>query len=113
MPRCFAYCRQRRSRQPSLKEKAYRERIMPPAGTVLIVSLEDSARADAPSTELVAFRMRLAGEPPYRWRLDCDERLVDSTSRPVEFTHFNRHLLRSKLNWMVSHEGSQIPSRKS
>ena len=64
-------------------EAAYRERIMPPAGAVLVVSLEDSARADAPSTELAASRMRLAGEPPYRWRLDYDERLVNSTSRPV------------------------------
>ena len=64
-------------------EAAYRERIKPPAGAVLVVSLEDSARADAPSTELAASRMRLAGEPPYRWRLDYDERLVDSTSRPV------------------------------
>ena len=64
-------------------EAAYRERIKPPAGAVLVVSLEDSARADVPSTELAASRMRLAGEPPYRWRLDYDERLVDSTSRPV------------------------------
>jgi len=64
-------------------EAAYLERIMPPAGAVLVVSLEDSARADAPSTELAASRMRLAGEPPYRWRLDYDERLVISTSRPV------------------------------
>ena len=64
-------------------EAAYLERIMPPAGAVLVVSLEDTARADAPSTELAASRMRLAGEPPYRWRLDYDERLVNSTSRPV------------------------------
>ena len=64
-------------------EATYLERIMPPAGAVLVVSLEDTARADAPSTELAASRMRLAGEPPYRWRLDYDERLVNSTSRPV------------------------------
>ena len=29
---------------------------------------------------------------------------------PLDFTRFNRHLLRSKLNWRVSHETSQIPS---
>ena len=29
----------------------------------------------------------------------------------MDFTRFNRHLLRSKLNWRVSHEGSQIPGR--
>ncbi len=68
----------------SLEGKAaYRERIAPPAGSVLVVSLEDSARADAPSIELAASRMRLAGGPPYLWRLDFDERLVDSKSRPV------------------------------
>ena len=27
----------------------------------------------------------------------------------VDFTRFNRHLLRSKLNWRASHEESQIP----
>ena len=27
----------------------------------------------------------------------------------LDFTRFNRHLLRSKLNWRVSHEESQIP----
>ena len=64
-------------------EAAYREPIKPPAGAVLVVSLEDSARADAPSTELASSRMRLVGEPPYRWRFDYDDRLVDSTSRPV------------------------------
>ena len=64
-------------------EAAFFERIMPPAGAVLVVTLEDTARADAPSTELAASRMRLAGEPPYPWRLDYDERLVSSTSRPV------------------------------
>jgi hypothetical protein len=28
----------------------------------------------------------------------------------LDFTRFNRHLLRSKLNCRVSHEESQIPS---
>ncbi len=64
-------------------EVLYRERIMPPAGAVLVVSLEDPARVDAPATELAAVRTRLAGGPPYRWRLDYDDRLVDSTSRAV------------------------------
>lgn len=60
-----------------------RERIMPPAGAVLVVSLEDTARVDAPATELATVRARLAGGPPYQWRLDYDDRLVDSTSRAV------------------------------
>jgi len=62
-------------------EALYQERILPPAGAVLIVSLEDTARADAPATELAVARMQLAAGPPYRWRLDYDERLVTSTSR--------------------------------
>ena len=64
-------------------EALYRERIMPPPGAVLVVSLEDTARADAPATELATSRMRLAAGPPYRWRLDYDERLLTSTSRTV------------------------------
>lgn len=64
-------------------EALYRERIMPPAGAVLVVSLEDTARLDAPATELAAVRTRLAGGPPYRWRLDYDDRLVEASSRPV------------------------------
>ena len=56
---------------------------MPPVGAVLVVSLEDTARADAPATELASSSMRLVAGPPYRWRLDYDERLVTSTSRTV------------------------------
>ncbi len=29
----------------------------------------------------------------------------------VDVTRFNRHLLRSKLNWSDSHEDSEIPGR--
>jgi hypothetical protein len=29
----------------------------------------------------------------------------------LDVTRFNRHLLRSKLNWSDSHEESEIPSR--
>ena len=36
--------------------------------------------------------------------------LVTMSGVAVDFTRFNRHLLRSKLNWRVSHEESQIPS---
>ena len=56
---------------------------MPPAGAVLVISLQDTARADAPATELASSRMLLVAGPPYRWRLDYDERLVTSTSRTV------------------------------
>ena len=61
----------------------YRERIMPPAAAILVVSLEDTARADAPAIELATSRTRLAAGPPYRWRIDYDERVLGATSRPV------------------------------
>ena len=63
-------------------EALYRERIMPPPGAVLVVTIEDTARADAPSIELATTRMQLSAGPPYRWRLDYDERLVTPASRP-------------------------------
>ena len=34
---------------------------------------------------------------------------LDGARLQMDFTRFNRHLLRSKLNWRVSHEESQIP----
>ena len=64
-------------------EALYRERIMPPPSAVLVVTLEDTARADAPAIELATTRMQLAAGPPYRWRLDYDERLVTPASRTV------------------------------
>ena len=56
---------------------------MPPAGAILVVSLEDTARADAPATELAASRNKLVAGPPYRWRIEYDERLLDANTRPV------------------------------
>ena len=64
-------------------EAVYRERIMPPPDAVLVVSLQDTARADAPATELGSVRIRLAGGPPYRWRLEYDERMTAAPARPV------------------------------
>ena len=64
-------------------EASYRERIMLPPQAFLVVTLDDSARADAPAIELASARTRLAGGPPYRWRLDYDERLLGANSRPT------------------------------
>ena len=64
-------------------EVNYRERIMPPAAAILVVSLEDTARADASAIELATSRTRLAAGPPYRWRIDYDERVLGASSRPV------------------------------
>ena len=64
-------------------DATYRERIAPPADAVLVVTLEDSARADAPATEIASTRMRIAGGPPYRWRIDYDERVLGPQARPT------------------------------
>ncbi len=64
-------------------EAVYRERIMPPLDSVLVVSLQDTSRADAPATELGSVRIHLAGGPPYRWRLEYDERATGAPARPV------------------------------
>ena len=36
---------------------------------------------------------------------------TDSCEFSLDFTRFNRHLLRPKLNWSDSHEEGEIPSR--
>ena len=64
-------------------EAVYRERIMPPPDAVLVVVLQDTARADAAAIELGSVRIRLNGGPPYRWRLEYDERATGEPARPV------------------------------
>ena len=64
-------------------EAVYRERIMPPPDAVLVVVLQDTARADAPAVEVGSVRIRLNGGPPYRWRLEYDERMTGEPARPV------------------------------
>ena len=64
-------------------EATYRERIMPPPDAVLVVVLQDTARADAPAIELGSVRIRLNGGPPYRWRLEYDERATGEPARAV------------------------------
>ena len=64
-------------------EATYRERIMPLPDSVLVVILQDTARADAPAIELGSVRIRLNGGPPYRWRLEYDERATGEPARPV------------------------------
>lgn len=64
-------------------EAVYRERIMPPTDAVLVVSLQDTSRADAPATELGSVQIRLAGGPPYGWRLEYDERMTGAPARPI------------------------------
>lgn len=64
-------------------EATYRERIMPPPDAVLVIVLQDTARADAPANELGSVRIGLNGGPPYRWRLEYDERATGEPARPV------------------------------
>ena len=64
-------------------EATYRERIMPPPDAVLVIVLQETARADAPANELGSVRIRLNGGPPYRWRLEYNERATGEPARPV------------------------------
>ena len=59
----------------------YRERIMPPPDAVLVVVLQDTARADAAAIELGSVRIRLNDSPPYRWRHEYDERATGKLVR--------------------------------
>ena len=62
---------------------SYLQRVMPPADAVLVVTLEDTSRADAPAAELARTQMRLAGGPPYSWRLGYDTGLLKPQQRVV------------------------------
>ncbi|HTE16613.1 MAG TPA: lysozyme inhibitor LprI family protein [Burkholderiales bacterium] len=64
-------------------EALYRERILPPPGATLIVTLEDVSRADAKSTEIASARRLVAGGPPYGWRLAYDDGLAAAPKRLV------------------------------
>ena len=64
-------------------EALYRERIMPPTDAVLVVTIWDAARADAPATELASARQRLTGAPPYRWTLMLDDQIAAASPRAV------------------------------
>ncbi len=62
---------------------AYRERIAVPADVVFEVTIEDTARADAPATVIARQRIDNAGLPPYRFALDYDEAALRPNMRPV------------------------------
>ena len=50
----------------------YQTRMLPPPGAVLVVTLEDTSRADAPARELASVRLAIHSGPPYGWRLAYD-----------------------------------------
>ena len=54
----------------------YQTRMLPPPGAVLVVTLEDTSRADAPARELAAVRLAIHSGPPYGWRLAYDPAVV-------------------------------------
>lgn len=64
-------------------DASYLQRILPPADAMLVVTLEDTSRADAPSVELAKTQMRLSGGPPYPWRLGYAPGLITPQQRVV------------------------------
>ena len=58
-------------------EATYLERILPPPDATLVVTLQDTSRADAPAIERASTSLRLGSGPPYAWRLVYDASLGD------------------------------------
>lgn len=58
-------------------EAIYLERIMPPPDATLVVTLQDTSRADASAIEHASTRVRLGSGPPYAWRLAYDPQWGD------------------------------------
>ena len=56
-------------------EATYLERIMPPPGATLVVTLQNATRADAAAIEHASTSIRLSSGPPYAWRLAYDTQL--------------------------------------
>lgn len=74
-------------------EALYRERVLPPPGATLIVTLEDVSRADAKALEIASAHRLVPGGPPYRWRIGYDPALTAAPQRLA---------LRARI---VTHEG--------
>jgi putative lipoprotein len=68
-------------------EATYWARMMPPPNAVLVVTLEDVSRADAPPREIASAQMALKSGPPYAWRMAYDKEAVDGL----------RHVLRARI----------------
>ena len=82
---------------------------------------------DSTGTRELAMATIVVSAMATQWRQRfCDARLLLSATTSftmdyqeilrlangsLDVTRFNRHLLRSKLNWSDSHEDSEIPSR--
>ncbi len=59
----------------------YRERMMPPPGSVLVVVLEDVSRADAPAEVLARQEIPLQGGPPYAFTLPFEAGAIQDRRR--------------------------------
>jgi len=59
----------------------YRERMMPPPGAVLTVTLEDVSRADAPAEVLARQEIPLEGGPPYAFALSYEPDAIQDRHR--------------------------------
>jgi putative lipoprotein len=82
-------------------EALYRERILPPPGAVLVVTLEDVSRAGAPARELASARRVIASGPPYSWRLAYDPAIVQR-SRPALRLALRARILDGDVLWMTT-----------
>jgi putative lipoprotein len=65
----------------------YRERITLPPSAVFTATLEDTSRADAPSTTIAKFTKKAFGNPPIRFTITYDpSKIIDSHTYTVRAT---------------------------
>ncbi len=83
-------------------QATYRARILPPPNAVLVVTLEDVSRADAPAREIASAQMALKSGPPYAWRMAYDKDAVEGSRQVLRA----RILVDGKL-FMSTDQGHQ------
>jgi putative lipoprotein len=59
----------------------YRERIMPPPGAEIVISLVDVAKMDVAATVIASKRFDIVGGPPWDFTLQYDRQQLDSKGR--------------------------------
>jgi uncharacterized lipoprotein YbaY/uncharacterized lipoprotein NlpE involved in copper resistance len=82
----------------------YRERILPPPGSVFEATLEDVSLADAPATRLARFEADGRAGPPYRFTLEYDPATIDPSR-----TYAVRAMLRDGTGRLLFTSDTHMP----
>lgn len=90
-------------------QAVYRERIMPPPGAMLIVTLEDVSRADAPAIEIAKVQRLVTSGPPFGWRLGYDPTLAGAPNR----MNLRASIVSPAGLWMTTDTAMPLPNAAS